>query len=101
MRPAGHRGRARGVLEASRDRVHDQAFNVGSPEDNVQVREVAELVRDTVPGSGGVLRRRRGPDLRNYRVDFSKLNETFPDLRLRWGVRDGIENSSAPMPRTA
>ena len=32
-----------------------------------------------------------GPDLRNYRVDFSKLNETFPDLNLRWCVRDGID----------
>jgi hypothetical protein len=31
-----------------------------------------------------------GPDLRNYRVDFSKLSDTFPDLKLRWTVRDGI-----------
>ncbi len=32
-----------------------------------------------------------GPDLRNYRVDFSKLAETFPDLSLRWSVRDGVD----------
>ena len=32
-----------------------------------------------------------GPDLRNYRVDFAKLDETFPDLKLRWSVREGIE----------
>ena len=32
-----------------------------------------------------------GPDLRNYRVDFSKLVETFPQLNLSWSVRDGIE----------
>ena len=32
-----------------------------------------------------------GPDLRNYRVDFSKLAETFPDLSLRWRVRDGVD----------
>ncbi len=31
-----------------------------------------------------------GPDLRNYRVDFSKLAETFPNLSLRWSVREGI-----------
>ena len=79
------------VLEAPRDQVHDQAFNVGRPEDNVQVREVAELVRDAVPGSEVSFAEGAGPDLRNYRVDFSKLNETFPDLRLRWGVREGIE----------
>ena len=32
----------------------------------------------------------RGPHLRNYRVDFSKLNDTFPEPKLRWTVRDGI-----------
>ena len=32
-----------------------------------------------------------GPDLRNYRVDFAKLNDTFPELKLRWNVRDGMD----------
>ena len=32
-----------------------------------------------------------GPALCNYRVDFSKLAETFPDLSLRWSVREGVE----------
>jgi nucleoside-diphosphate-sugar epimerase len=78
------------VLEAPRELVHDQAFNVGRPEDNVQIRDIAEMVRDTVPGSKVSLADDAGPDLRNYRVDFSKLAATFPDLSLRWSVRDGI-----------
>jgi nucleoside-diphosphate-sugar epimerase len=79
------------VLEAPRELVHDQAFNVGRPTDNVQVRDIAEMVRDTVPGSKVTFADDAGPDLRNYRVDFSKLAGTFPDLQLRWGVRDGIK----------
>ncbi len=79
------------VLEAPRELVHDQAFNVGRPEDNVQVRDVAEMVRDAVAGSRVSFADGAGPDLRNYRVDFSKLAGTFPDLKLRWGVRDGID----------
>ena len=39
------------MLEAPRELIHDQAFNVGRMEDNVQVRDVAELVRDAVPDS--------------------------------------------------
>jgi nucleoside-diphosphate-sugar epimerase len=78
------------VLEAPRELVHDQAFNVGRTQDNVQIREVAELVRGAVPGSEVSFADGAGPDLRNYRVDFAKLNETFPDLNLRWCVRDGI-----------
>ena len=47
------------VLEAPRELVHDEAFNVGRAEDNVQVKDIADLVRDAVPGSDGVARRRR------------------------------------------
>ena len=32
-----------------------------------------------------------GPDLRDYRVDFSKLHETFPALSLGWSVKQGID----------
>jgi nucleoside-diphosphate-sugar epimerase len=78
------------VLEAPRELVHDEAFNVGRMEDNVQVKDIADLVRDAVPGSRISLAEGAGPDLRDYRVDFSKLAGTFPDLDLRWSVRDGV-----------
>jgi nucleoside-diphosphate-sugar epimerase len=78
------------VLEARRELVHDEAFNVGRMEDNVQVKDIADLVRDAVSGSRISLAEDAGPDLRNYRVDFSKLAQTFPDLNLRWRVRDGV-----------
>lgn len=83
------------VLDAPRELVHDQAFNVGRQEENVQVRDIAEMVRQAVPGSTVSLADGAGPDLRNYRVDFSKLNDTFPDLRLRWTVKDGIDELAA------
>ena len=79
------------VLEARREVVHDEAFNVGRAEDNVQVREIAETVRQAVPGSTVSMAAEAGPDLRNYRVDFSKLNETFPDMKLLWTVPSGVD----------
>jgi hypothetical protein len=78
------------VLGAPREVVHDEAFNVGRMEDNVQVKDIADLVRAAVPGSMVWLAEDAGPDLRNYRVDFSKLAATFPDLGLRWRVPDGV-----------
>jgi len=48
-----------------------------------------------VPGSQVTLAEGAGPDLRNYRVDFSKLTDTFPDLKLRWRVRDGVAELAA------
>jgi nucleoside-diphosphate-sugar epimerase len=83
------------MLEAPRELVHDEAFNVGRAQDNLQVRDIAEMVRHAVPGSKVSLAEGAGPDLRNYRVDFSKLAETFPNLSLRWSVRDGIDELAA------
>ena len=77
------------VLEAPRESVHDEAFNVGRDEDNLQVREIAERVREAVPGSSISLAAGAGPDLRNYRVDFTKLKDTFPQLQLAHTVADG------------
>jgi nucleoside-diphosphate-sugar epimerase len=87
------------TLEARRELVHDQAFNVGRPDDNVQIRDIAEMVRDAVPGSRVSFAAGAGPDLRNYRVDFSKLTETFPELRLRWRVREGVNELAAAYTR--
>jgi nucleoside-diphosphate-sugar epimerase len=78
------------MLAAPRELVHDQAFNVGRQADNVQVRDIAELVMSAVPGSALSYAEGAGPDLRDYRVDFSKLTDAFPDLELRWSVADGV-----------
>jgi nucleoside-diphosphate-sugar epimerase len=79
------------ALEAPRQLVHDEAFNVGRVQDNVQVRDIAERVREAVSGSTVTLAAGAGPDLRNYRVDFSKLSETFPELRMQWSMGDGVD----------
>ncbi len=39
------------VLEAPRDVVHNQAINVGRTGENYRIRELAEIVVDTVPNS--------------------------------------------------
>ena len=83
------------VLEAPREVVHDEAFNVGRPQDNVQVRDIAEMVRDAVPGSKLSFADGSGPDLRNYRVDFSKLAGTLSQLSLHWDTRKGVDELAA------
>jgi nucleoside-diphosphate-sugar epimerase len=87
------------MLEAPRELVHDEAFNVGRTEDNVQIREIAEMVREAVPGSQVSFAEGAGPDIRDYRVDFAKLHTTFPDLKMRWDVRAGIDELAAAYAR--
>lgn len=79
------------VLDAPRELVHDQAFNVGRDEDNLQIRQVAELVAGAVPGSTVTFAPGAGPDRRDYRVDFAKLRDTFPELKLEMTVATGVD----------
>jgi nucleoside-diphosphate-sugar epimerase len=77
------------ALEAPREAVHGEAFNVGSDRENYQVREIAEAVAAAVPGSRVEITGATGPDPRSYRVDFSKIAAHLPDFRPRWTVGEG------------
>jgi nucleoside-diphosphate-sugar epimerase len=79
------------VLEAPVELVHDEAFNVGRTEENFQVRDVAGMVEDVVPGSVVEYAEGGGPDVRCYRVDCEKLRRTLPRFEPQWTVRRGIE----------
>jgi nucleoside-diphosphate-sugar epimerase len=83
------------VLQAPRDRVHNQAFNVGRVGENYEVRQIAELVAAAVPGSHVRYAASASPDRRDYRVDFTKIATKLPEFRPRWTVRDGIEELSS------
>lgn len=79
------------VLEAPLDAVHNQAFNVGRNEDNYRVRELAEIVRQTVPGTEIEYAADAGPDKRCYRVDCSKIRKVVPAFQPVWDARKGAQ----------
>jgi len=79
------------VLGAPRERIHNQAFNVGMSVENYQVREVAEFVAEVVPGSRVVYVEGGGPDPRCYRVNCEKIADALPEFRPTWNLRRGIE----------
>jgi nucleoside-diphosphate-sugar epimerase len=77
------------ALVAPADVIHNRAFNVGQSSENYQVRALAEIVRDVVPGCEVTFGESATTDPRNYRVDFSRLASAFPDLRFRWDAVSG------------
>ncbi|WP_420457003.1 NAD-dependent epimerase/dehydratase family protein [Rubrivirga sp.] len=80
----------RAALEAPREAVHDQAFNVGREGENYQVRDVAVLVGEEVPGCRVTVADGASPDARSYRVSFAKIAERLPGWQPTWTVRDGV-----------
>ena len=79
------------VLQAPRELVHDEAFNVGASSENYRIRDLAEIVEQIVPGARTSLAAGGGPDKRSYQVDCSKIARTLPEFESRWTVRRGVE----------
>jgi nucleoside-diphosphate-sugar epimerase len=77
------------ALAAPREAIHAQAVNVGRDEDNYRVRELAEIVRETVPGCAVEFAPGASPDTRNYRVRFAKLARVLPGFHPQWDARRG------------
>jgi len=88
------------VLEAPREFIHNQAFNVGRSDENYRIRDLAEIVKETVPGCQVEYAPGASPDKRSYRVDFSKFARTFPSFRPRWNARRGAGELYAAYRRT-
>ncbi|HXA53688.1 MAG TPA: SDR family oxidoreductase [Solirubrobacteraceae bacterium] len=84
-----------GLMQAPRERVHGEAFNVGADEENYQIREIAQIVGEVVAGSRVAFAAGASPDRRSYRVSFAKLRREFPELRPRWNVRASAEQMLA------
>jgi nucleoside-diphosphate-sugar epimerase len=79
------------VLTAPREVVHAQAFNVGRNDQNYRIREIAEIVKETVPGCEISFADDAGPDKRNYRADFSKIARVLPGFQPQWDARKGAK----------
>jgi nucleoside-diphosphate-sugar epimerase len=79
------------ALEAPRDVIHNQAFNVGRSEENYQIRDLAEIVKETVPGCTIEFAADAGPDKRCYRADFSRITRVLPAFKPQWDARRGAK----------
>ena len=78
------------VLDAPRDVVHAEVFNVGDSAQNYRVRDIAEIVGKVFEGcelSFGDA----GSDNRSYRVSFDKIHERLPAFSCDWNAERGAQ----------
>ncbi|MES2970564.1 MAG: SDR family oxidoreductase [Pseudomonadota bacterium] len=79
------------ALDADADAIRAEAFNVCRTENNYQIKEIAEIVADTVPGSRIDYVAEAGPDNRSYRVSSAKIERLIPDFHATWDAQMGAE----------
>ena len=76
------------ALEAPRDLVHREAFNVGRNEDCMQIRDLAAIVHKAVPAAEVTFSKDHIVDKRTYRVDCRKIQRL--GFTPAWTVRKGV-----------
>ena len=77
-------------LEAPLAFVAGQSFNVGIPNGNFTVRDLAEAAQRAVPGSTLTFTGEHGPDSRTYRVGFQKILTVLKDFyKPEWNLDKG------------
>lgn len=78
------------ALEAPRDIIHNQIFNVGDTTNNYRIKEIAEIIAGIFKGCklsfGGI-----GADSRSYRVSFEKINTILPGFKCDWNAVQGAQ----------
>jgi nucleoside-diphosphate-sugar epimerase len=79
------------VLQAPRELVHNDYFNVGMTTENYQIRELADLVKDIVPNCHIEYAPDAAPDKRCYRVDCNKIATHLHGFKPQWTARRGVE----------
>jgi nucleoside-diphosphate-sugar epimerase len=82
---------AMAALEAPREVIHNQVFNVGQAEENYRISELAQIVAETVPGCRVEYAPDGGPDKRCYRVNCDKIRRMLPGFRPQWTARKGAQ----------
>jgi nucleoside-diphosphate-sugar epimerase len=78
------------TLEAPRDIIHNQIFNVGDTAHNYQVKELAQIIAETFKGCQLTFGD-SSADNRSYRVAFEKINKTLPGFKCEWNAQDGAQ----------
>ena len=67
--------------------------NAGNQTGNYQVRELAEVVSDELPGTKVSINRDAPPDKRSYQVDFSLFASLAPEHVPQVSLKQSVQNS--------
>ncbi|WP_419662189.1 putative UDP-glucose 4-epimerase [Desulfosarcina variabilis str. Montpellier] len=79
------------ALEAPREKIHNEAFNIGTTSENYQIYEIAQVVKEIVPGCEIEYALDASPDKRCYRVDCNKIAKQLVNFKPQWTLKRGVE----------
>lgn len=78
------------ALLAPQKTVQNQIFNVGAPNANYQIKNIAELIAKAISTSK-ITFGKNGGDKRDYRVNFDKINSKLPGFKCKVNLEKGVK----------
>ncbi len=78
------------ALNAPKEIIHNEIFNVGDTNANYQIKDIAEIIGKHMPDCE-ISFNKDAVDKRNYRVDFSRINSKLPGFKAEMSVEDGVK----------
>lgn len=79
------------VLQAPRQRIHNEVFNVARIGENYRIRELAEIVGEVMPEARITFAEGASPDARCYKVNCNKIVQSLPQFKPVWTARMGAQ----------
>lgn len=79
-------------LEADQCLINGKVFNIGFNENNLQIKNIAHLIKREQPNCEIVFTGEHGSDVRTYRVNFDKFHNAFPQIKQKWPLTKSIKN---------
>ncbi len=82
-------------LKAPKSAIHNQAFNIGSSNENYQIKTIAEKIKVFYSDCKIEIVKKNAGDTRNYIVSFEKAEKLLgfkPDYTLSYGIKE-LKNS--------
>jgi len=89
------------VIEAPLASIEGQAFNIGLNTENYQIKDIANIVAEVVPGCQVIMTGEHGGDTRTYKVDFSKVERELPGFKPRWRLKAAVQDIVASYRKNA
>ena len=87
----GEAGRAvEKILSCDISLVKNEVFNLGNTVNNVKKKEIANIIKEKFLPDLEIINNEDDPDLRSYRVDFTKIEKRL-DFKLEKTLEDAIE----------
>ncbi len=79
-------------LEKDKEKINADVINIGFAENNVQVKDILDIVKKALPECTIEYTGEHGADTRSYKESFDKFKSLFPDFEQEWTIEKSVED---------